>query len=279
MGYKLAEEAERYAPGSLTYRERYVLSVLAHATRDEDDTRTCPPGFASDPDIRQRLKVNRRGLYETLAALIEKDALIHVKRGHKGTGAVYAIPRFAQDAVNADANGSVSVRETRREGADSPAIGCGSDGRRVRESPTPIQSSRYQDPDLIAIVKDEIKILTGEDITDDHAAGIIRELITASRRPVKNRTAYIRKSIREEPYPRNRFLPHATQAQPERFKRTEDKGPDPAIIAEILATLPPGLRRPKSAEFSGPAANGNGTAAGRDTQPPAAQNTDEDAAG
>jgi hypothetical protein len=238
VGYKLAEEAQRYAPASLTYRELCVLGVLAHVTRDDDETRTCPPGFASDLDIRRRLRVNHRGLYETLATLVAKGALIHVKRGRKGTGAVYQIARFNQDAANTHANGPVSVRGIRSEGADSPAIGCGSDGHRVREFPTPIQSSRYQDPDLIALVKDEIKTITGEDITDSHAAGIKSDLITASRRPVKNPAAYIRKAIREEPDPRNRFFPVAMQVQPGPFKRSEEKGADPETIGNILDAYP-----------------------------------------
>jgi hypothetical protein len=136
VGYKLAEEAQRYAPASLTYRERYVLQVLAHAARDEDGTRTCPRSFVSDPDIRRRLRVNRTGLYETLRALIEKGALIHTERGRNGMTAVYQIPRFDQGAANADASGLVSVREIRPEGAGSPAIRSGSDSHRVRESPT-----------------------------------------------------------------------------------------------------------------------------------------------
>ena len=261
MGYKLAEEAERYAPDSLTFRERYGLDVLAHAARDDDETRTCPPGFANDPDIMQRLRLSRTCFYDVLRALVKKGALIHVNSGHKGRTAVYRIARFDQGAGNVDSDsadrvremesegagsaviGSGSdgyrVREMESEGAGSAVIGSGSDGYRVRESRTPIQSSRYQDPDqILAIVKDEIKKATGESITDDCAAGIRSDLITASREPVKNPAAYIRKAIRDESDPRSRWFPRATQAQPPAFKRGEEKGADPEHIGNILNANP-----------------------------------------
>jgi hypothetical protein len=238
VGYKLAEDAERYAPDSLTFRERYLLSVLAHAARDDDEARTCPLGFANDPDIRQRCRLGRRCFYDVLRALVKKGALIHVKRGHKGATAIYRIARFNQSALNVHPNDLDSVREIRSEGAGSPAIGCEFDGYRVRESPTPIQSSGYQNPDLIALVKDEIKTAIGADITDELAGRIMSDLITASRQPVKIPAAYLKKAIRGERDPRSRWLPRATQAQPPPFERSEDKGIDPDRIGNILSANP-----------------------------------------
>ena len=92
MGYQLVREAEDHAAASLTWRERFALSVLANAAMD--DTRECPHGIEDNPDIVRRLRLSRSARYEVLAALCEKGALIQVERGRNGVKAVYAIAPF-----------------------------------------------------------------------------------------------------------------------------------------------------------------------------------------
>ena len=93
MGWQLVREAEDFGPASLTWRERFALSVLANAARDS--TRECPHGIEDNPDIVRRLRLTRSARYEVLAALCQKGALIQVERGRNNVRAVYAIAPFA----------------------------------------------------------------------------------------------------------------------------------------------------------------------------------------
>ncbi len=79
MGYKLAEECQRYAPDTLTWRERATLYVLAGEAFD--NTRLLLRGIENNADLRQRLRLNRTSLYEVIRALVGKGALIRRRRG------------------------------------------------------------------------------------------------------------------------------------------------------------------------------------------------------
>ena len=92
MGWQLVREAEDHAPASLTWRERFALSVLANAAMDS--TRECPHGIEDNPDIIRRLRLSRTARYEVMSALCDKGALIQVERGRNGVRAVYAIAPF-----------------------------------------------------------------------------------------------------------------------------------------------------------------------------------------
>lgn len=104
MGWQLVREAEDHAPDSLTWRERYALTVLANAAMDQ--TRECPHGIEDNPNVIRRLRLSRSARYEVLASLCSKGALVQVERGRNGVRAVYAIPPFVALAqLEALANG------------------------------------------------------------------------------------------------------------------------------------------------------------------------------
>ncbi len=92
MGWQLVREAEDFGPASLTWRERFALSVLANAAMDA--TRECPHGIEDNPDIIRRLRLGRSERYTVIAALCEKGALMQTERGRNGVRAVYAIAPF-----------------------------------------------------------------------------------------------------------------------------------------------------------------------------------------
>jgi hypothetical protein len=93
MGIRLVmESTSRHTPEELTWRERYVLVVLASSAIDA--TRELPPGIETSPELAARLKLSRTQLYLVLSALVEKGALVHLERGRNGVKAVYAIAPF-----------------------------------------------------------------------------------------------------------------------------------------------------------------------------------------
>lgn len=104
MGWQLVREAEDHGPDSLTWRERFALSVLANAAIDE--TRECPH-IEDRPDIIRRLRLGRSERFAVISALCDKGALIQVERGRNNKRAVYAIAPFVALAqLAALANGS-----------------------------------------------------------------------------------------------------------------------------------------------------------------------------
>ena len=111
MGIRLIAEVLDSAPETLTYRELYVLLVLAENARDS--TRQCWPGVEDNPDVVRRLRMGRSQRYGAIKALVEKGALVRVRRGQKHVRAVYGIPRLtAQGPENPDPEKGVSVPET-----------------------------------------------------------------------------------------------------------------------------------------------------------------------
>jgi hypothetical protein len=97
MGWQLVREAEDHGPGSLTWRERYMLSVLANAAMDS--TRECPAGIEDRPEVMARLRVGRSELYAVLSALCGKGALVQLRRGGNGRTSLYGIARMVPDAA------------------------------------------------------------------------------------------------------------------------------------------------------------------------------------
>ena len=93
MGIRLVMEAtSSRVPDALTWRERFVLTVLASSAMDA--TRKCPEGIEDSPDLIARLRLGRSERYAVLASLVAKGALERFERGRNGVKAVYAIAPF-----------------------------------------------------------------------------------------------------------------------------------------------------------------------------------------
>jgi hypothetical protein len=93
MGIRLVKEAAMGARADLTWRERYVLLVLA--TSAMDDTRECAPGIEDNPDFIARTRLaSRTQRYAVIASLVGKGALLRLERGRNGVRAVFAIAPF-----------------------------------------------------------------------------------------------------------------------------------------------------------------------------------------
>lgn len=230
MGWRLAEEVQRHAPGDLTWRELYALSTLANYANDQ--TRLITHGIENKPDLCKRLRLGKRERAAVLARLVTKGALIHVKRGHSGTRAEYAIPHYQKDAATSHPNDRSSVREQQQQGAESTAAACEASSASVRESRTPSRHpvspgkipSRARarvapQADMIETVQEAIKARTGFEISKDWAGRICSDIL-GSRKP-RYPADYCRKAIENEHDPAARFLPHpgpppapAKKAQP-----------------------------------------------------------------
>jgi hypothetical protein len=120
MGIRLVMEAiSRHAPESLTWRERYALTVLAATAMD--GTRELPPGIEDNPEVIARLRLGRSERYAVLKSLTDKGALLHLERGRNGVGAVYAIAPFSTIA-GAGRPGEPDARpvDNRNEGSGNP---------------------------------------------------------------------------------------------------------------------------------------------------------------
>jgi hypothetical protein len=250
MGWQLAEETQRHAPASLTYRERYVLSVYAHAANDK--TRELR-GSIERPDITDRLHIpSRSERYAVRAALIKKGALERLEQGHNGNSAVFRIPVMMKGPGFPDASASGRVRERQQQGPDSERVGSGNYSSRVRETRTPSRQSRSPEDipsrvrareaatatDPIDAVVQEIHHTTGRRITREQAARIQDDIIgdRAVRRPAR----YLRRAIQNEPDPARRFLPHGQPAPP---PPPNDNPADPVHVAAITGPLRQRLRR------------------------------------
>jgi hypothetical protein len=94
MGIRLVMEAAGRAPAELTWRERYVLLVLAASAID--DSRECPAGIEDKPEIVTRLRLSRTQRYAVIAALCDKGVLLRMERGRNGVKASYAIAPFVK---------------------------------------------------------------------------------------------------------------------------------------------------------------------------------------
>ena len=105
VGWDLVREAADHGPGSLTWRERYALSVLASAA--DDATRECPPGIEDTPGIVARLRLGRSERYAVIRSLCDKGALLHAERGRNGVAAVYLIAPLTRGAIRGGAAGAV----------------------------------------------------------------------------------------------------------------------------------------------------------------------------
>lgn len=269
MGWQLAEEIQRHAPPSLTYRERYVLSVYAHAANDK--TRELR-GSIERPNIVDRLHIpSRSERYAVRAALIRKGALERLQQGHNGSCAIFRIPVMMQGPGNPDPNATSRVREqplegpgfpdasahsrvreSQEQGPDSARVGSGNYSSRVRETRTPSRQSpspveipssvgahqAATATDSIDVVRQEIARTTGRQITREEAARIQEDIIGG--RPVKRPARYLRRAIQNEPDPARRFLLHSQPAPP---PPPNDDRADPVLVAAITGPLRQRLRR------------------------------------
>lgn len=107
VGIRLWVETMDHAPAVLTWRELWVLSVLAENANDT--TRLCWPGYDGDSErshrFRARVRCSRTQFYSTLASLADKGVLETVERGHNGRNATYRLLPLARP-------GASSVPET-----------------------------------------------------------------------------------------------------------------------------------------------------------------------
>lgn len=242
MGVRLIVEALDHAPDTLTYRERYVLVVLAENARDS--TRMCWPGIEDDERVIRRLRLSRTQRYRVLASLVDKGALMRVRRGQKNVRAVYSIPRFTPqcpETPDAEAVDSTSQRPENRDPDENLSVpktgtlsesqrpGSGSSASRFRAlsvpksgTPSP-QSPQSPHPRARETSKpgdasdDEEKIIDriiqvlgevgGVRVDRAHAARVAQQIGTGRTNPL----AYVEKCIRNDPA---RFTP---TPQPPRF--------------------------------------------------------------
>lgn len=93
MGIKLIIGVMDHAPESLTWRERWVLAVLAEDANEH--THLTFVGYEGDDPASRRFRArtgcSRSQYYATLKALIEKKAIEPTQRGQKGVRAHYRI--------------------------------------------------------------------------------------------------------------------------------------------------------------------------------------------
>lgn len=189
MGWHLAEEVQRHAPDSLTYRELYVATVLAQDARDT--TRQCPPGIEHREDMMQRLRLSRTQFYVVLAALVAKGVLIHAVHGQRNvTGAVYKIAEFgaAQGPENRDSDSpdrATAQGPVNRDTDDSQGPGSAFSESR-KPGPLPV-SPVSKNENRQARERDRV-----ENLTDAYAAAagacnrpkarrIVRQVLAADR--------------------------------------------------------------------------------------------------
>jgi len=242
MGWKLAEEVQRHAPDSLTWRERYAASVLAHAANEK----TRELWGVERQEITSRLRMGRTERYNVVAALVSKGVLVRLQRGRHGTRAVYGFLQLTEDPESPDVNASSSVREQQPQRPGTATVASGNDQRRVREPRTPsrhLPSSvdissrtrrrqRVTADDVIGTITQEIEIATGRTIAPDEARSIRDQIIGG--REVSAPAAYCRAAIRNEPDPARKFLP---QQLPPPLPRSGAKLADPAHVSELLARI------------------------------------------
>lgn len=93
VGIKLWVEVMDHSPAALTWRERWVLAVLAEDANDE--SRQCFPSFDGDDDrsarFRARTRCSRSQYYATMSALANKGVVKSLRRGQKYGSAKYLI--------------------------------------------------------------------------------------------------------------------------------------------------------------------------------------------
>lgn len=211
MGVRLIVEALDYAPDTLTPRERYVLVVLAESARDA--TRVCWPGIEDDETFirRSRLK-SRSQRYAVIKGLVDKGALESVKRGNRGSRAVYRIARLApagavlpepQEAPETAASlAAERVPESRTQsggkGPGSGEKGSRNPGQRVPESRTPSPHVPSESPqsDARAAVISELAAATGRTVDDEWATKVAKQILESARGDVASPVAYVVRSIR-----------------------------------------------------------------------------------
>jgi hypothetical protein len=110
VGIKLFNEVADYAPASLTWRERYVLALLAENAND--GTREGWHGYEGDSErsvrFRARVRCSRSQFYETIKSLVAKGAIKVTVRGQKGQQAHYVIMPMAPVALRVPETGTLN---------------------------------------------------------------------------------------------------------------------------------------------------------------------------
>jgi hypothetical protein len=157
VGIKLMVETMDHAPESLTWRELWVLGVLAEDANDK--TRECWPGFEGESEksriFRARVRCSRSQYYATIKSLVEKKAIEPTRRGQKHVRAQFRIlpmtppqgPGFPdaedpfQGPVNRDADGGLRVPVSDSQGPGFRFSGSRFEALRVPVSGTPTPQS------------------------------------------------------------------------------------------------------------------------------------------
>jgi hypothetical protein len=93
VGIPLITEVMDYAPPELTWREGWILLVLAETANDK--TRECWPGYDGDSarsqTFRRRVRCSRSQFYTVLKSLIDHKVIETTQRGQKHRQAHYRI--------------------------------------------------------------------------------------------------------------------------------------------------------------------------------------------
>jgi hypothetical protein len=169
MGWRLAEHCQDYAPANLTWRELYVLCVLADAAYENGShERECRAGIEKHPDILRRIRCSRTQRFEILAALVEKGALKQVQRGQKHRAAVYKIPDLQRPA-SPDAEPSTQGPGSRDAEPSSQGPGSGLSGSRFGDPQGPENRDSHSSCNQIQIPNNPSKSLRSR-ATDPYTA-------------------------------------------------------------------------------------------------------------
>lgn len=205
MGWRIAEEMQRHAPADLTWRERYVLDVLANLANEH--TRVCRAGVDDDDgDAAVRMRLPRRKRYEVLSALTSKGIIVQLQRGQKFRQAQYLIVPLAPVGNETQGAGNRHP-DVETQGADSGSSGClkpVSQGAYNRHPSQGLKDSISRDPDskILAAVATTLREKTSKTITDQWAAKVVRQL--TDQYGTNHQPAYFARIIESRP---DDFLP------------------------------------------------------------------------
>lgn len=148
MGYELYREVKKWAPESLTHREKLTAMVLADDANEE--TRLTWSSVVDPEIMRQAMVKNERDMRKVLARLQEAGVIEHVGGGHNGRVAKYRFLRMAPAVAGSDRTGYEPTPVDGLVQKEPPTDGVGGSIRHRRRSnsnpPTPLSSSTTPPP-------------------------------------------------------------------------------------------------------------------------------------
>lgn len=149
MGYELYREVKRYAPQTLTHREKLTAMVLAD---DANDTSRSTWNSAFDPEIMSACMVkNDREMRKVLARLQEEKVIEHAGGGHNGRVAKFRFLHMAPATVGGPER--TAYEDPNRDGVtqkEPPTEGVGgpfrASSRSKKNLPTPFSPQDLSSP-------------------------------------------------------------------------------------------------------------------------------------